>query len=86
MKIWHLKFEVDRYDNLAPVKEFSVEKIWAFDGRKLEKSWKPLPVKRMEPQKKLKLSDALDQFRQTVEKHKLTGFKFRLAWDSDRTG
>lgn len=180
MKIWHLNFEVDKYDNLVPEKAFSVEEIWAFDGRKLEKSWKPLPVKRMEPQKKRKLSDApgftipvfsiealsvlrplmqgeieelellfdeheyyginvitvldvidydkakyikysdghgimlfteyafrmesdigshhifkiideprrgvfvSDQFRETVERHKLTGFKFRLAWDSDR--
>ena len=26
-----------------------------------------------------------DQYKETVEKHKLTGFKLCLAWDSDRT-
>lgn len=58
MKIWKLKFELDKYDNLIPVKEFSVEEIWRFDGHELQKNWKPLPVKRMEPEKGLALSDA----------------------------
>lgn len=58
MKIWKLKFELDEYDNLIPIKEFSVEEIWAFDGHKLKNDWKPLAVKRMEPEKGLELSDA----------------------------
>lgn len=58
MKIWHLKFEVDQYDNLEPVEEFMFEKIHSFDGRKLKANWEPLPVRRMEPKKKLALSDA----------------------------
>lgn len=58
MKIWKLKFELDEYDNLIPVKAFSAEEIWRFDGHELKKDWKPLPVKRMEPEKELELSDA----------------------------
>lgn len=58
MRIWKLKFEVDNYDNLIPVKELSVEEIWAFDGHELKRNWKPLAVKRMEPEKGLELSDA----------------------------
>lgn len=58
MKIWKLKFELDDYDNLVPVKEFSAEEIWAFDGHELKKNWKPLAVKRMEPEKGLELTDA----------------------------
>lgn len=57
MKIWHLFSDVDHYENLVPVSEFSAEEIQAFDGRELKSSWKPLPVRRMEPQKKLELSD-----------------------------
>ena len=51
-------FELDEYDNLVPVKEFTAEEIWAFDGHPLKKEWKPLSVKRMEPEKGLELSDA----------------------------
>lgn len=58
MKIWHLFFEVDLYDNLIPVREFTAEEIQSFDGRKKKENWKPLPVKRMEPEKGLELSDA----------------------------
>lgn len=58
MKIWQLHFELDKYDNLIPVKEFTVAEIKSFDGRKMKDTWKPLPVKRMEPEKKLELSDA----------------------------
>lgn len=58
MKIWKLDFEVDKYDNLLPVKRFTVEEIQSFDGRKMKDTWKPLPVKRAEPEKKLELSDA----------------------------
>ncbi len=58
MKIWQLNFELDEYDNLIPVKEFTVEEIQSFDGRSHLKEWKPIRVKRMEPEKGLDLSDA----------------------------
>lgn len=58
MKIWQLQFEVDKYDNLVPIREFTVDEIQSFDGRTKKDIWKPLPVKRMEPVKKLELSDA----------------------------
>jgi len=58
MKIWQLHFEVDKYDNLIPVREFTADEIQSFDGRKHKDIWKPLPVKRMEPEKELELSDA----------------------------
>ena len=34
MKIWKLYFEVDQYDNLIPVREFTANEIQSFDGRK----------------------------------------------------
>jgi len=58
MKIWQLNFELDEYDNFIPEREFTFEERKTFDGRKHLKKWKPLPVKRMEPEKKLELSDA----------------------------
>lgn len=58
MKIWQLNFELDEYDNLIPIKEFTVEEIQSFDGRSHLKNWKPIKVKRMEPEKELNLSDA----------------------------
>lgn len=58
MKIWQLQFEVDKFDNLIPMKEFTAAEIQSFDGRIKKDIWKPLPVKRMEPEKKLELSDA----------------------------
>lgn len=58
MKIWQLNFELDKYDNLIPTREFTVEEIQAFDGRSHLKSWKPIKVKRMEPEKGFELSDA----------------------------
>lgn len=58
MKIWQLNFELDEYDNLIPVKEFTVEEIQSFDGREHLTQWKPIKVKRMEPEKNLELSDA----------------------------
>lgn len=58
MKIWQLNFELDEYDNLIPMREFSVEEIQSFDGRSHLKQWKAFPVKRMEPEKGLALSDA----------------------------
>ena len=58
MKIWQLNFELDEYDNLMPIKAFTIEEIQSFDGRSHLNQWKPIPVKRMEPDKGLKLSDA----------------------------
>ena len=58
MKIWQLRVEVDKYDNLIPVIPFSVEEIKSFDGRKHMENWKPIKVKRMEPEKHLELSDS----------------------------
>lgn len=58
MKIWQLNFELDEYDNLIPVEAFSVREIQSFDGRSHLKEWKSIPVKRMEPERNLELSDA----------------------------
>lgn len=58
MKIWELEFTADEYDSLVPVQEFTAEQIFSFDGRKHSDTWAPLPVKRLEPEKGLKLSDA----------------------------
>lgn len=58
MKIWQLNFDVDNYDNLIPDKEFSADEILSFNGTSKEKSWIPLKVKRMEPEKGLELGDA----------------------------
>ena len=58
MKIWKLNFEMDEFDNLIPVKEFTVDEIQSFDGRSHLDDWNSVEVKRMEPEKKLDLSDA----------------------------
>ena len=58
MKIWQLNFELDEYDNLIPIRDFTVEEIQSFDGRSHLSQWKPIQVKRMEPEKGLELSDA----------------------------
>ena len=58
MKIWQLNFELDDYDNLVPINEFTVEEIQSFDGRSHLRQWKPVQVKIMEPEKGLELSDA----------------------------
>lgn len=58
MKIWQLNFEVDKYDNIIPISELSADEIQSFDGRSKKNTWKPLLVKRMEPEKRLELSDA----------------------------
>ncbi len=58
MKIWQLQFEVDKYDNFIPIREFTADEIQSFDGRKKKDIWEPLPVKRMEPENKLELGDA----------------------------
>ena len=58
MKIWKLDFELEEYENLIPKKSFTFEEIISFDGRKHLENWKPLSVKRMEPEKGLELGDA----------------------------
>jgi hypothetical protein len=58
MKIWQLSFEVDDFDNLSPVDDFTANEIQSFDGRKKANLWTPLKVKKMEPEKKLPLSNA----------------------------
>lgn len=45
MKIWQLNFELDEYDNLIPIREFTVEEIQSFDGRSHLSQWKPIQVK-----------------------------------------
>ena len=55
MKIWKLNFEMDEFDNLIPVKEFTVDEIQSFDGRSHLDDWNSVEVKRMEPEKKLDL-------------------------------
>ena len=58
MKIWKLDFKVDEYENLIPTKNFTVEEIQSFDGRRHLEQWEPLKVERMEPEKNLELGDA----------------------------
>ena len=58
MKIWKLRIEVDEYDSLVPLKAWSWERIHTFDGRSQINTWSPIEVTRLEPEKKLKLSDA----------------------------
>ena len=33
MKMWQLHFELDKYDNLIQIKEFTADEIKSFDGR-----------------------------------------------------
>ena len=58
MNIWKLKFLVDKFDNFILERPFSLVEIQAFDGRSHIDDWRPLVVKRMEPEKKLDLGDA----------------------------
>lgn len=57
MKIWKLDAEVDLFDNLKPVEMWSFDMTRSFDGRKKSATWEPIVVERMEPWKKLRLSD-----------------------------
>ena len=58
MKVWKMKFLVDDYDYLKPIKAFTYDEIHAFDGRSVLSDWKPRKVTRMEPKKDLGLGDA----------------------------
>lgn len=51
MKIWHLDFELDEFDNLIPVKELSLDEIQSFNGSSKKKLWKSMDVKKMEDKK-----------------------------------
>lgn len=48
MKIWHLDFELDEYDNLVPVMELSIDRIQSFNGSSKSEQWEPIAVKKME--------------------------------------
>jgi Immunity protein family (Imm11) len=48
MKIWHLDFELDEFDNLVPVEEISLDEIQSFNGSSKIELWKPIIVKKME--------------------------------------
>ena len=58
MKIWHLDFELDQYDNLITKRKFELDEIRSFNGINKKKEWENLEVIRMEPEKKLPLSNA----------------------------
>lgn len=58
MNIWRLRFELDMYDNLTPAKKWSIERIQSFDGREQADGWKNVKAVRLEPEKKLPLSNA----------------------------
>ena len=57
MKIWKLCAEVNKYEKLCPVKEFTADELQAFDGRSLKSEWIPLPVEPLEKKKRPKWSD-----------------------------
>lgn len=48
MKIWHLDFELDEFDNLVPIRELSIDEIQSFNGSSKLMQWQPLTVKKME--------------------------------------
>lgn len=41
MKIWKMRFDFDKYNFLTPVKRFTVDELWAFNGHSLVDTWKP---------------------------------------------
>lgn len=56
MKIWKLDSDVEKYDSLVPVK-YSHDESQSFDSNKKKSHWTPMPVKRLNPEKGLELSD-----------------------------
>ncbi|MEL7657125.1 MAG: DUF1629 domain-containing protein, partial [Bacillota bacterium] len=58
VKIWKLDFELDKYDNLTLVNKLSIEEVQSFDGSSKKVYWVNPEVVRLEPEKKLPLSDA----------------------------
>lgn len=57
MRIWMLNFELDEYDNLTTVHHMGLEETRSYDGRSKKRGWRPLAVKRMDPDKGLELSN-----------------------------
>ncbi|MBQ6094383.1 MAG: hypothetical protein IJL09_03195 [Lachnospiraceae bacterium] len=57
MKIWRLRAEVDKYENLCPVKDLTADEIQAFDGHPIKDKWKPLPVEPLGKGKRHKWCD-----------------------------
>lgn len=58
MKVWKLDFELDKYDNLTFVNKLNIEEVQSFDGSSKKVNWRNPEVVRLEPKKKLPLSDA----------------------------
>lgn len=48
MKIWHLNFELDEFDNLKFKKDIDIDEIQSYDGRQKLIEWTPLEVVKME--------------------------------------
>lgn len=59
MKIWKLRAIDEKYDDLRPVNGYSADELQSFDGRSHKEEWIPKKVKRLEPEKNLKLGDGL---------------------------
>lgn len=57
MKVWKLRFDFDEYNYLTPIKRFTVNELWDFDGRSLVDTWKPREF-RLAKNNKQELSDA----------------------------
>lgn len=48
MKIWHLDFELDYFDNLVSIGDLSLEEIQSFNGKCKSNQWKPIAVRKMD--------------------------------------
>ena len=59
MKVWKLKAVDEDYDNLRPINGYTADELQAYDGRSHQEGWIPKKVERLEPEKNLKLGDAL---------------------------
>ena len=58
MKIYKLKFDVNKYESFEVNEPVTAEFYQKFDGSSLKDKWKKLKVRRMEPEKRLDLGDA----------------------------
>lgn len=57
MKVWKMWRVNQKYDDLVPVDEYTVEEMQSYDGRSHKDSWIPKEVKRMQPANKRLLGD-----------------------------
>ena len=57
MKVWKMWRINQKYDDLIPVEEYSVEEMQSYDGRNHKEWWIPKKVKRMQPDNKRLLGD-----------------------------